>query len=181
MRLGISLSFSRLLEHCDCGQKLDQEGFHLITCKYGGSPVWSHDTIVAEWSACLKELGIPHQTEPSNRYVQTDGRPDITFYNINSGVTYECDVSLAHPWRKDIVNGGAKACRHAATKRKLEKCSKYSKEMLPDESSSEIVPLVFEHFGTRGSQVANLQHELGRKAGLIEGRQVDAEFMSYWR
>ena len=27
----------------------------------------------------------------------------------------------------------------------------------------------------------NLLHELGRKAGLIEGRRVDAEFMSYWR
>ena len=27
----------------------------------------------------------------------------------------------------------------------------------------------------------NLLYELGRKAGLIEGRRVDAEFMSYWR
>ena len=97
MRLGISLPFSRLVEHCDCGQKLNQEDFHLITCKYGGGPVWSHDTIVAEWSACLMELGIPHQTEPRNRYIQTDGRPDITFYDIDSGVTYECDVSLANP------------------------------------------------------------------------------------
>ena len=31
MRLGISLPFSQLLEHCGCGQKLDQEGFYLIT------------------------------------------------------------------------------------------------------------------------------------------------------
>ncbi|XP_062507344.1 uncharacterized protein LOC134183777 [Corticium candelabrum] len=122
MRLGISLSFSRLLEHCDCRQKLDQEGFHLITFKYGGGRVWSHDIIVAEWFACLTELGIPHQTEPRHRYVRTDGRADITFYNIDSDVTYECDVSLAHPWRrKDIVNGTAKACRHAATKQESEK------------------------------------------------------------
>ena len=83
-------------------------------------------------SACLHELGIPYQTEPRNRYVQTDGRPGITFYDIDSGVTYECDISLAHPWRKDIVNGAAKACRHAATKRESEKCYKYSKEVLPD-------------------------------------------------
>ena len=143
----------------------------MITCKYGGGPVWSHDIIVAEWSACLTELGIPHQTEARNRCVQNDGRPDITFYDIDSGVTYECDVSLAHPWRKDIVNGAAKSCRHAATKRESEKCDKYSREILPDGSSPEIVPLVFEHFGTWGSQAA----------GLIEGRRVDAEFMSYWR
>ena len=81
----------------------------MITCKYGGDPVWSHDTIAAEWYACLTELGIPHPTEPRNRYVQNNGRPDITFYDIDSVVTYECDVSLAHPWRKDIVNGAGKA------------------------------------------------------------------------
>ena len=97
----------------------------------------------SEWSACLTQVGSPHQTEPRNRYAQTDGRPDIAFYNIDSVVTYECDVSLAHPWRKDIVNGAAKACRHAATKQELEKGYKYSKEILPDGSSPEIVPLVF--------------------------------------
>ena len=153
LRLGISLPFSQLLEHCDCRQKLDQEGFHLITSKYGSNPVWSHNTIVTEWSACLTELGIPHQTEPRNKYVQTDGRPDITFYDIDSGVTYECDVSLAHPWRKDIVNGAhpwrkdivngaAKACKHAVAKQESEKCYKYLKVILPDASSSEIVLLV---------------------------------------
>ena len=56
----------------------------------------AYDTIVAELSACLTELGIPHPTEPRNRYIQTDARPDITLYDIDSGVTYECDVSLAH-------------------------------------------------------------------------------------
>ena len=44
--------------------------------------------------ACQMELDIHQQTDPRNRYLQTDGRPDITFYNIDSGVTYECDVSL---------------------------------------------------------------------------------------
>ena len=40
------------------------------------------------------------------------------------------------------MNGAAKACRHAGTKRESEKCYKYSKEVLPDGSSPEIVPLV---------------------------------------
>ena len=64
--------------------------------------------------ACLIELGIPHQTEPRNRYVQTNGRPDITFCDTDSGVTYECAVSLAHPWRKDI---GTELQRHADMQR----------------------------------------------------------------
>ena len=126
------MPFSRLLDHCDCRHKLDREGFHLITSIYEGGHVWSHDTIVAKWFGCLKELGTPHQTEPRNRYVQTDGRPDITFYDIDSGVTYECDVSLAHPWRKDIVHGACKGMQTCSDKRKSEKCYKYSKEILTD-------------------------------------------------
>ena len=77
------------------------------------------------------------------------------------------------------MDGAAKACKHATTKRESEKCYKYSKEILPDGSSPEIVLLVFEHFGTWGSQAEDLLHEPGRKAGLIEGRRVDVEFMSY--
>ena len=50
------------------------------------------------------------------------------------------------------MNGAAKACRHAATKWESEICYKYSKEILPDRSSPEIVPLVFEHFVTLGSK-----------------------------
>ena len=42
------------------------------------------------------------------------------------------------------MNGAAKACGHAGTKRESEKCYKYSKEILPDGSSPEIVQLVFE-------------------------------------
>ena len=80
------------------------------------------------------------------------------------------------------MNGAAKACRHACRdKRESEKCYKYSKEILPYGSSPEIVSLVFEHFGTCGSQAENLLHDMERKAGLIEGRRVDAEFMPYWR
>ena len=36
------------------------------------------------------------------------------------------------------MNGAAKACRHAATKRELEKCYKYSKKILPDGSGPEL-------------------------------------------
>ena len=46
------------------------------------------------------------------------------------------------------MNGAAKECRHAPTKRESEKFYKHSKEILPDGSSPEIVPLVIEHFST---------------------------------
>ena len=48
------------------------------------------------------------QTEPRNRYVQTEGEQHIKFYDIDSDVSHECDVSLAHQWQKDIVKGAAK-------------------------------------------------------------------------
>ena len=42
-------------------------------------------------------------------------------YVYLSGSTVECDVSLAHPWRKDIIKGAAKGCGHAAATRELQK------------------------------------------------------------
>ena len=34
---------------CNCGAQLYNSGYHLLTCKTGGGPVWSHDIIAATW------------------------------------------------------------------------------------------------------------------------------------
>ena len=61
LRLGIPLPFSQVITQCDCGACLDEHGYHLLTCKYGGGPVWQHNIIVSTWAKCLDELSIPHQ------------------------------------------------------------------------------------------------------------------------
>ena len=41
MRLGQAMPFGKWIDHCDCGCQLDEEGYHLLTCKHDGAPVWS--------------------------------------------------------------------------------------------------------------------------------------------
>ena len=64
-RLGISYHIPRLLRSV------------IVICKFGGGPVWQHNTIVSTWAKCLDELNIPHQVEPRNRYTDSENRPDI--------------------------------------------------------------------------------------------------------
>ena len=41
MRLGIHMPIAKWMVKCDCRKPLDGDGCHLITCKYGGGPVWT--------------------------------------------------------------------------------------------------------------------------------------------
>ena len=52
------------IEKCQCGANLDDTGYHLLTCKKGGGPMSSHDSIVSEWSDCLSHLQIYHKRKP---------------------------------------------------------------------------------------------------------------------
>ena len=39
--LGPPLPSHNWVQHCNCGAELDKFGFHLITYKRGGGPIWS--------------------------------------------------------------------------------------------------------------------------------------------
>ena len=81
---------------CECGKDIDGHGYHLITCKTGGGPVWTHETVANICSDCLKHLHITHQREPRNRYSNSDDRPDIIAFDADSGCDIELDISIAH-------------------------------------------------------------------------------------
>ena len=68
---------SSWIAQCECGKEVDKEGYHLLTCKFGGGPVWEHNTIPSCWSDCLNELQICHHKEPRNEYADTEDRPDM--------------------------------------------------------------------------------------------------------
>ena len=50
LRLGLQSPAVSWIKKCECGAVLDDKGYHLLTCKKGGGPVWSHD------SSCLNGL-----------------------------------------------------------------------------------------------------------------------------
>ena len=64
LRLGLPLPFTDFISECECRQQLDGSGYHLLTCKLGGGPVWQHDPIVSGWSDLLRELHVPTKQSP---------------------------------------------------------------------------------------------------------------------
>ena len=181
LRLGLPLPFEHWLSTCDCGAEIDPYGYHLLTCKKGGGPVWCHDSIVAGWSSCLRKLSIHHQKEPKNRYLDKSNRPDIVVFDTGSGCNVELDISLAHPWNKQVASNSCKSDGFAAKKREEEKCDKYAKVQLPSGNAPHIVPLVFEHFGTWGERAHDYLNDLSRRSVDEVGRSNAEEFKSYYR
>ena len=72
-----------------------------LTCKTGGGPIWSHESIAGVWLECLRNLRIHYCREP-RRYTNSDCRPDIIMFDAKSGSNFDLDISLAHPWSSDV-------------------------------------------------------------------------------
>ena len=149
MRLGYTMPFSSWSNSCDCGKSLesDTDGYRFLTCKTGGGSVYTHNSIVRIWSACLGSLNLHHVNEAQHRYCNSDNRPDITVLDYQSGKSTDLDVSMAHPWSMDILSKASLFDGAAALRREEIKAKKYLGEILPQGSSPSAVPLVFEHFG----------------------------------
>ena len=101
LRMGLPTGY---VSRCDCGTILDGSGYHLLTCKWGGGPVWTHESIASIWSDCLRQLQMHHRREPRQRYSNSNNRPDITVFDCGSGSNVGLDISLAHPSSGDIIN-----------------------------------------------------------------------------
>ena len=132
---------------CNCGATLDGSGYHLLTCKSGGGPVWSHEAIASTWSDCLRELNVHHRREPRHRYSNSNDRPDIVAFDPSpTRVATLTWIALAHPWSSDIFPRSWCCCRRREERKK----AKYAKENLPGGSTVSFIPLAIEHFGQWG-------------------------------
>lgn len=159
MRLGTEIPAS-FVKSCECGKEIDSDGFHMITCKTGGGPVSTHESVANVWSECLRTLNITHHREPGDRYCNSNDRPDILAFDSDYSHEVELDISLAHPWNKDIINQSAREDGIAADKREDSKMRKYSAELDVWGNSSNCIPLVMEHFSHWGQQAAQYLHRL---------------------
>ena len=74
-------------------ETINREGYHLLTCKFGGGPVWSHNCMVSVWADCLSQLHVPYYIEPKDRYTTSSGRPDI--YVAESFCTPAAELDIA--------------------------------------------------------------------------------------
>ena len=89
--------------------------------------------------------------------MNNEDRPDITAFNINSGVNFDLDIAMAHPFSKGIVKRASEETGHAAEKREQKKILKYKKQIMLTGGAPRFVPLFFEHFGNWGNETDNRQ------------------------
>ena len=181
VRLGLPISLSHWSEACNCSAPLDDSGYHLLTCKTGGGPIWSHESIAGVWSECLRSLQIHHRREPRNRYVTSDCRPDIVMFDSESASNLDLDISLAHPWSADAFPSSADRTGVAAKQRENRKAAKYSQQKLPGTSVLKAIPLVFEHFGAWGEEAKNFLRKLAAFSSDEVGQPNAPEFVDFWR
>ena len=153
----------------------------MLTCKTGGGPVWSHESISSVWSDCFRGLHIHHRREPRSHYTTTtDNRLDIIFFDSDIGNNVDLDISLVHPWSSNIFPSSAGVSGAAAERRADRKKEKYSKQQLPGGIIATVTPLVMEHFGAWGINGWKLQCKLAKKSSDKVGRPNDTEFIDFW-
>ena len=140
--------------------------------------MWSHNRILSVWSECLNDLQIHHKKEPRNRYTETD---DIVVFDTDSGKNIDLDISLVHPWSKDVIKLAARDQGFAAKRREDRKKTKYEQELLPGGSAPNMIPLVYKHFGHWGPEAESFLCHLAKKSHNVEGQQNTVEFLNYWR
>ena len=181
LRLGLPVCSLEWLSSCQCGAVLDDSGYHLLTCKVGGGPVWSHESIANVWADCLSELHIPHRREPRHRYSNSDNRPDIIALDTSSGMSIDLDISLAHPWSSEVFPSSSKVDGLALKRREEKKKIKYQDERLPTGNQIIFKPLVIEHFCRWGDEGDQYLRSLGSQSFDKNGRHNSAQFMYHWR
>ena len=189
LRLSLGIPFetwtvpplSDWLPKCHCGTLLDDSGYHLLTCKSGGDPIWTHDAITTVWPDCLRDLHIYHRREPRHRYSNSDNRPDITVYDPETGINIDLDIAMAHPWSSDIFPKSAEEDDAAAKRKEERKMNKYRKVRLPGGSMVKVTPLVLEHFGKWREEDKKFLYKFSKHSLGEIGRPNAPEFIDYWR
>ena len=181
MRLGLEMPLGSVVPICECGKDIDKDGYHLLTCKTGGGPIWTHETLTSVWSDCLQHLKMSHQREPRNLYVNSDDRPDIVVFDAQQGCDIELDISVAHPWALHVISRAAQEDGAAAATREVKKSEKYARERIVWGLPSNCIPLVFKHFGRWGSEAAQFLHRLSLQSIDEDGRKNSRDFKTFWR
>ena len=79
----------------------------------------------------------------------------ILAFDSYSGCDIELDISIAHPWNRDILSEATDEDGVAAAKRQVSKNKKYNSELDVWGNPSNCILLVCEHFGHWGGRQNN--------------------------
>ena len=126
LRLGVSLPQLSNIKKCinQCGKDVDQKGYHLLTCKFGGGPIRRHDHFLDSYYDMLRSVDFRCKKEITAQF-EGKQHPDIAIYNYRDGKKLLLDITVTHPWSKTNLSGSSERAGFAATAKEKEKNTKY--------------------------------------------------------
>ena len=126
VRLGVSLPQLSKVHKCvpQCGQEVDDKGYHLLTCKFGGGPIRRHDHFLDCYYDMLRSIDFRCRKELTAQF-RGKQRPDIAVYNYQDGKKLLLDVTITHPWAKMNLSGSSEKAGFATSVKEKEKNRKY--------------------------------------------------------
>ena len=98
MRLGVPLSQLSNIPRCtsSCNHEVDGEGYHFLTCKLGGGPIFRHDHILDEFYQMLCAVDLRCRKELTSQFADKK-RPDIAIYNCRHDKSFSWTLLLLIP------------------------------------------------------------------------------------
>ena len=100
-------------------------------------------------------------------------------FDVDLGSNIDLDTSLAHPWSLETYPSSAKHIEAVASLRKAGKKAKYDRLKLPGGSTSNVIPLVLEHFSTWGEQGRTLLKRYSTSHHETRRPKNAPEFLDY--
>ena len=122
MRLGVSLPQLNNIKKCvsQCDKDVDDKGYHLLTCKFGGGPIRRHDHFMDSFYEMLRSVDLHCRKELTAQF-QGKQRPDIAVYNYRDGKKLLLDITITHVWSATNLSGSSEKAGFAASSKEREK------------------------------------------------------------
>ena len=179
LRLGKAIPCLHSLDQCvaQCGQPIDIEGYHAMTCKWGGGPIKRHDSVLDCFYDMSKSLGFHCRKELTAQF-ENKQRPDIAIYNYKDGKKLLLDVTITHPLAKRSISASCSKPGFAAAEKEREKDSKY---LVKSTNLGYLFrPIALEVYGRWGNTAETTLEELSKKSPQSTGLNP-SEFKLHWR
>ena len=126
MRLEVSLPQLNNTKKCvsQCDKDVDDNGYHLLTCRFGGGPIRRHDHFMDSFYEMLRSVDLRCRKELTAQF-QGKQRPDIADYNYRDGKKLLLDITITHVWFATNLSGSSEKAGFAASSKERGEKNKY--------------------------------------------------------
>lgn len=188
-RLGLSLPSSCLSSVCVCGKKLDDKGYHAMTCGKGSARIARHDAVKFAFGSIIKEVyrNVLYERSLADLKVVAADHPDSrkkmdVVFRPSVGGQCLADIMVVYPPCGTYIKAHSDTKEGAAAKAGAAiKTGKYGENVR--KAGHTLVPLIVESYGAWGEEAITLIHELAVEAASRKtgpARPLVAAFKRQW-